>query len=53
MTGVWEKTKLMAHKRIGRLVKKIVMCSLGERQWSNYASFYGVALEISLFAIQK
>ena len=43
----------MAHKHIGRLVKKIVMCRIGERQRSNDASYYGVDSEISLFAIQK
>lgn len=43
----------MAHKHIGRLVKKIVMCRIGERQRSNDASYYGVKNEISLFTIQK
>lgn len=43
----------MAHKHIGRLVKKIVMCRIGERQWSGDASYHGVDGEISLFAIQK
>lgn len=43
----------MAHKHIGRLVKKIVMCSIGERQRSDDASYRGVNSEISLFTIQK